>query len=148
MKYWQRWCTRSIALLFSTDEFEDFKVEIEPAEYDRTSNPRNAVEIRINRFDTINTHSNFYRIDMDVNILVQTIRTKNYYDHPDAVGLALEALAKSISVYKTQSGDGSLLGCLLRDDEIITIPYSPPSSTSVLCWTTLETTYHMDLEAP
>lgn len=113
-KNWARWIYASVIKFF--DDGINIDVFIEGMDRE-TEDLLDFAELRIDGpwFNEIS--SNYWKIRIEVNILIQSIMgDKNLYRFYDSIGDVNAAFKNCISVYKyadinNQNGDGSFLGC-------------------------------------
>lgn len=109
---WPRWTTASIVKHF-TDNISGVDVFVEGEE--RPTNPTNLVELRIDGPEIRELHQNYFRLYVEINILVQvTIDDTNLYSQEDVIGEVCNAFSNIITVYKKgldSEDDGSFVGC-------------------------------------
>lgn len=156
---WTRWVFASVAEHFSSNVFTPnnipFILEGIDERDDQFMTEQDRAEVRINGPWSSELSSNWWRIWVDINILVTSYfggTDKDAYTLERNVGLIHEYADTTISVRKHGPGpgdDGSLLGCLRpragKNDSIRVIHFGQFSKTDRIKQSQVDGRYVMDL---
>ena len=113
-KNWPRWIFASITKHFS--DVISLPLFVEGMDR-QTKDLKHFAEIRIDGPETNELSADYWRLYVEINVLIQTIMDdENLHRHWDNIGDVNMAFWNCISVYKHadkdgQNGDGSKLGC-------------------------------------
>jgi len=122
-KHWIRWVQASITKYFSDLGIGlemTFFMEGEPRT-DRQTNPTipDVIELRITGPDISEVSKNYFKLDVNVSIVVETIMDEtDLYRHAVKLGLVADKF-QSINLFKYGTGpddDDSNIGCISLDD--------------------------------
>lgn len=143
-----RWLFSSISKHF--DDFKGsipFYLEGQERESEKDSD---SVELRINGPFVNNPSKGYWKIDIDVNLLVtSTIDDQDLYKIYKIIDQFLEGFTDIISIYKYGNGD-DLLGCLVMrtdiEDAIIISNFGRVDPTLRILQSTINAIYSMEIE--
>ena len=153
-KNWPRWIFASITKHF--DNVIDLDLFVEGMDR-QTKDLTSFAEIRIDGPKTNELSADYWRLYVEINVLIQTIMDdKNLHQHWDNIGNVNMAFWNCISVYKHadvkgENGDGSQLGCfkLVTDrydrENIVTSNFGQIDKSVKLQQATVEAHYEMFL---
>ena len=150
---WTTWIFASVCKHFDSHS-NDLYLHIDGTAR-KTGDHANVIELRLNGPIMRELSKNYYQIDAEVNLLIQTaVKHANIYQHRRNLGIAEAACTRYIYLYQigSESGaTGNMFGCLTlvntpRNNGIETKDYGIVRPQVDLQQATVEATYRTYLE--
>lgn len=150
---WIRWVKSSVVKFFY-DRLNDTVHFYLEGQDRRTMQHRTYVEFRIDGPDIKEVSKNFWHLDIEINLLIATIRTESdLYEHDRNVGLVSSVFQSGIPVFcygDTDSDDPTVqLGCLLlkadSNEKVVISNFGQVKDDSRMLQSTVEGCYRLEL---
>jgi hypothetical protein len=148
-QHWPRWIVTSIYKHF--DGLKGvYPHYLNPLERGSLQDPTR-FELRINGPDIHEVSNNYFRVDVDVNLLVQfTVDlSQNVYAHEVMIGQGLLGFTQNITIKKYGSGvgdDSSVVGCLQKQTSTEVINFGRVQESTNILHSTIDSEYRMWLQ--
>jgi hypothetical protein len=109
--------------------------------------PDNSFEIRMDGPDFIQLSGDYYNVDVDINVLVQTLRTdQDFHAIHRNVGIIVEAFTNTINIYKygLETGDDDTSwACATRQSKVLVTHFGQVDKETHLYQATVEAIYQI-----